>query len=153
MLLFDNLNIIIILSIIHNYKKQIQTKRKACFWGRNEITENWKGHGTLNPEELNAKVIIAKKFGRENPWVKTEKDIEYRIRWTPFFARRKMAWHSKQSTTSIHCQFLLIRMNLPRRGDGCAACFLLSPWASELGFSQVHLWSSVGRRRWILTPP
>ena len=25
------------------------------------------GQDTLNPEELNAKVIIAKKFGRENP--------------------------------------------------------------------------------------
>ena len=55
---------------------------------------------------------------------RTEKDIELVVQDTlnPFF-----------------CEFLLIRMNLPRRGDGCAACFLLSPWASELGFSQVHL--------------
>ena len=34
---------------------------------------------------------------------------------------------------------LFFAMNLPRRGDGCATCFLLSPWALELGFSQVHL--------------
>ena len=34
---------------------------------RNEKDMELVGQDTLNPEELNAKVIIAKKFGRENP--------------------------------------------------------------------------------------